>query len=75
MSATMKETLEAMGYRSVSMPGASDGDFLLQDDCDGEGPYLAAWYNADTPPYPVLPPHVKEQERVEALAEGEGEQA
>lgn len=60
----MRDELEAMGYRAGRLPG--EGDFLLQD--DGDGPYLAAWYHADKPPFPVEPAHTREAERVEVAA-------
>lgn len=50
---SLYQTLIDLGFRQDS-PGDADGDFLLQDDSDGAGPYIKVWRSAQPCPFPEL---------------------
>ncbi len=45
MAQNVSEKLQAMGY-------VFGRDFIAQDDSDGTGVYLSAWYSEDDCPFP-----------------------
>jgi len=43
--------LLGLGFKPCT-PGESDGDFQLQDDLDGQGPFIARWLSSEACPFP-----------------------
>lgn len=50
---TAKELVD-LGF--VKGTPAQKGDFLIQDDSDGKGPYIREWYSKKPCPYPIGKP-------------------
>lgn len=46
------DDLSALGF-SAGTP-QEPGDFVLQDDSDGNGPYIREWLSAEPCPFPEL---------------------
>ena len=53
MSNTLSADLEALGFTMNPFNPAA-GDFFLQDDSDGNGPYIRFWNSEQPCPFPEL---------------------
>lgn len=50
---SLAQSLRDLGFTPVNLI-TGEGDFLLQDDSDGLGPYIREWLSKDECPYPEL---------------------
>jgi len=50
---SLAQTLRNLGFTPKNFI-TGEGDFLLQDDSDGSGPYIREWLSKDKCPYPEL---------------------
>jgi hypothetical protein len=50
---SLAQQLRDLGFTPVH-PITDEGDFVLQDDSDGHGPYIREWRSEEPCPFPEL---------------------